>query len=89
MSETKSEEQLIESMVTTQVGNKRKRSEAVDEIEIDIHLPEPPSKKAKRKEKKGPARKPKVIQTEPAAADVELGAGITNTHTRSTLPERL
>ena len=43
-----------EHVAETTVGEKRKRdATAVDEIEVDINAPEPPSKKAKRKAKKG------------------------------------
>lgn len=46
----------------------KKRKPALDEIEVDINLPEPPSKKARRALKKG-----KALPTKPKSDDEEEG----------------
>ncbi|KAK5164757.1 Nucleolar protein 13 [Saxophila tyrrhenica] len=42
--------------------SKRRRNETEDELEIDVNLPEPPSKRAKRREKKS-SKKPNTAAT--------------------------
>lgn len=48
--------------------NSKKRKTSVPEIEVDLSLPEPPSKKAKRLLKKGKALPPKPTSDDEAAA---------------------
>lgn len=64
MSKTSIMEKAVKPTKEQKKDAKRKRSEAVDEIEIDVSLPEPPSKKAKRREKKGKPPLPKAESSE-------------------------
>ena len=55
-------------------SKKRKRDVGEDELEIDVSLPQPPSKKALRKLKKHPELAPKIIKPTPSnAPKVEIG----------------
>ena len=59
----------MENLESHEASAKRKRSSAtVGELEIDVSLPEPPSKKAKRKSKRA-EKKPAASKQEPAEAE--------------------
>ncbi|KAK3719240.1 Nucleolar protein 13 [Vermiconidia calcicola] len=70
MSATSVLEETIDVAIPDHIEKKRKRTKDVpaeDELEININLPEPPSKKAKRKEKKAStSKKPTNTSKEPS-----------------------
>ncbi|RYP16376.1 hypothetical protein DL765_005156 [Monosporascus sp. GIB2] len=62
----------VETLVSTdEVASSKKRKSQVEEIEVDLSLPEPPSKKAKRLLKKG-----KPLPVKPASDDEAEDDGV-------------